>query len=110
MKKFIFTIALFFTAASATLIAGENKGSIVQLKKMISKNISVPEDLRTTDYKQTVLVSVITKENGRLEVVDIHSADAVLKQHVEEQIEKIHLKGTILPGQTINLKLNFKVI
>jgi hypothetical protein len=110
MKKVFFTIALFFTAASTTIIAGENKGSILQIKKSISQNISVPQDLRTADYKQTVLVSVITKENGKLEVVDIQSSDKVLKKHVEDQIERIHLKGTILPGQIVNLKLNFKVI
>lgn len=110
MKKLIFTIALIFTAASTTLIAGENKNCISQIKKIISRSISVPEDLRTTDYKQSVLVSVITKENGKLEVVDIQSADTTLKQHVEAQIEKIRLKGPVLPGQTVNLRLNFKVI
>jgi hypothetical protein len=109
MRTFIPAI-VFLAVFSFQAHAGENKLSPSELKTAISKKISVPEKLRKPDFSGSVLVSFEVKENGRLDVLAINSANPELGTHVQEQLEKILLNVKAQPGQVYNMRLNFKVI
>ncbi len=110
MKNIILSIALLIAAGTTALHAGENKFNLSEVKKNISKRISVPENLKKTNFKGYVLVSFQVDANGRIEVLATNSENADLACHVEQQLEKMLVKGKLEPGKVYNLRLDFTVI
>jgi hypothetical protein len=110
MKKIILTVSLFIAVGSLTLHAGETKRNINEVKKNISSHLSVPDELKHSDFNASVLVSISIDDNGKVSVLAINSSNNELCRHVEERLKKMTFKDKLVPGQVYNFKLNFKVI
>ena len=110
MKKLFYTASLLIASGFISLYAGEAKCGITELRKNISKKISVPENLRKANMKEFVLVSITVNADGRIEVTGMNAANKELGDHVAEQLNKMTLKGKVDAGQTYNMRLEFKVL
>jgi hypothetical protein len=116
MKKTLTTtliIAAYFAMMSALGIIAAVPGSIQKnakesVRREIIRNISCPDFINTNSDANEVKAVVKVNETGTVSVQDVNSANPQLKEYVISQLQKMKLKGAVIPEQFV-LVIKFKI-
>ena len=82
-----------------------------EIKKQVKQNLSYPPFALNYKFDCCVSLSIIVDEDGSLNVDCANCASQKLKEYVVKTIENINTKNfEQYAGQTILLKVNFKLI
>ena len=104
-KLIILTVALFISITAS--VAGNGKG----INSLISKQLKVPQELKSSKLNEKVNVQFKIKENGEAIVLNVETASPELKNYILSQFPKIDFKAVAEKQEAIYfVDINFKVL
>lgn len=104
-KLIILTVALFISITAT--VAGNGKS----IHSLISSQLKVPQELKSTKLNENVNVQFKIKENGEATVLDVKTANPELKSYIMNQFPKIDFKAVAENKEVVYfIDINFKVL
>lgn len=114
MKNLISILTMGFlviTMITPALASGNESEGASGLSKTISRQLSFPEAFVRPDFSAEVKVDFRINADGSVEVLNVHTTDLQLKDHVLKQFKAMHVTDAkIDTKQVYRIPVKYRVI